>query len=199
MKSSTQYHLKQYQHSSRIHESQSCRWVLSFKVAEHVGSPTSKFLKERQAGPGFATKRPSRGLTSHDKPGITKLPPINILMQLCVSYTNGRYTYYPPLSTCTPHVAPLGACTLGAGSGAAFAVGAAASASSSESASTTWMRLKSELETCEGHQQIHASIFWILNRSTIKLTVIFLDVYVYRTRYSDSLCTCVFYIFIKWS
>ena len=131
-------------------------------------SPFSKFLKERQAG-GILYYT-TLGLTSHDKRGITKLPPYNIYIYIYIYLYGQIYLcsfvyaihiihHYPLVFPTHQSSPPPGACALGAGFGAAFAVGAAASASSSESSSTTWMRLKSELETGEGHQQVHASIF----------------------------------------
>ena len=123
-------------------------------------SPFSKFLKERH--PGGILYYTTLGLTSHDKRGITKLP---ILLSVYIDICSFVYVIhiihdYPLVFPTHQSSPPPGACALGAGFGAGFAVGAAASASSSESSSTTWMRLKSELETCEGHQQVHASIFF---------------------------------------
>lgn len=65
--------------------------------------------KTLQTGPGFSTKPTFKGVDFtwprwHHQTSSNKY----IDAVVCIMDPNGRFTHYPPLSTCTPHVAPLG-------------------------------------------------------------------------------------------
>ena len=63
--------------------------------------------KTLQTGPGFSTKPTFKGVDFtwprwHHQTSSNKY----IDAVVCIMDPNGRFTHYPPLSTCTPHVAP---------------------------------------------------------------------------------------------